>query len=90
MYLAEELPRCFPEKSPTPSGFLAIKSRRIRDPCLTIDPRPVSAKFVTRPRIESAHLRDLKFSRNPSKTGEVRMPHYEFFCHTCKKTFTKT
>jgi len=26
---------------------------------------------------------------SPFRIVEVRMPHYEFFCHTCKKTFAK-
>jgi len=25
----------------------------------------------------------------PSKLREVRMPHYEFFCHECKKFFAR-
>jgi putative FmdB family regulatory protein len=25
----------------------------------------------------------------PHNHAEVRMPHYEFFCHACKKVFSK-
>jgi hypothetical protein len=36
---------CFPEKSPTPSGFLATTTRNIRDPNLRRDPRPKHTGF---------------------------------------------
>ena len=28
--------------------------------------------------------------QSPLSIVEVCMPHYEFFCHTCKKSFLKT
>jgi putative FmdB family regulatory protein len=39
--------------------------------------------------VEPAPVAGLEFSVNHSKTGEVSMPHYEFICNACKKTFSK-
>ena len=30
-----------------------------------------------------------RISYYPSNHAEVPMPQYEFYCHACKKTFTK-
>jgi putative FmdB family regulatory protein len=39
-------------------------------------------------RLESAVSR-IYNSPTTLQTGEVPMPHYEFFCHECKKLFAK-
>ena len=40
-------------------------------------------------RVEPARPRGLESFQSPPDTGGRPMPHYEFFCHACKKSFSK-
>jgi len=40
-------------------------------------------------KIEPAPFTGLESSHSHSEAGEVCMPHYEFVCNACKKTFEK-
>ena len=46
-------------KSPTPSGFLTSRPRKIRDPDLTMNARPNHAKFETCAPPKDSYARDL-------------------------------
>ena len=40
-------------------------------------------------RVEPGRPRGLESFQSPPDTGGRPMPHYEFFCHACKKSFSK-
>ena len=40
-------------------------------------------------KVEPAPSAGLESSHSHSEAGEVCMPHYEFVCNACKKTFLK-
>jgi putative FmdB family regulatory protein len=46
--------------------------------------------FLVVREVEPAPAIGLESGHKHSKTVEVSMPHYEFVCNACKKTFTET
>ena len=71
VYLAEELPRLFPEKSPNTSGFLATRTRKIRVLSLLKNPRPRHAKSETHPpQICDRHPGELRSGARNSRADE--------------------